>query len=192
MKVVATGSSALGIGAGSKESLAGRFERLTLTHWSSSAVFRAFGVEPEEAVEQDVRMKAYPGASELLGDLIRWAAYVRDAIVEPAIGRDILALATVRRPALLRQVFPVAASSPAQVVSLQKLQGQLQDRGALETIAHYLALLEGAYLIRGHYHGLATAHCEYGGLKSRLQKAVEILGVRQAKRVSRVRGKECL
>lgn len=30
----------------------------------------------------------------------RWAAYVRDAILEPAIGRDLLALAVVRRPAL--------------------------------------------------------------------------------------------
>jgi hypothetical protein len=72
---------------------------------------------------------------------------VRDAIVEPAIGRDILALAAVRRPALLRQVFAVAAASPAQVLSLQKLQGQLQARGALETIAHYLQLLEEAYVV---------------------------------------------
>lgn len=53
----------------------------------------------------------------------------------------------MRRPALLRQVFGVAASSPAQIVSLQKLQGQLQDAGALETIAHYLALLEEAFLV---------------------------------------------
>jgi uncharacterized protein len=145
--VVATGSSALGLGAGSKESLAGRFERLTLAHWSAAALSRAFSIDPEQAAEQVVRMGAYPGAFALSGDLPRWAAYVRDAIVEPAIGRDILALATVRRPALLRQVFAVAAASPAQVVSLQKLQGQLQDRGALETIAHYLALLEDAYLV---------------------------------------------
>jgi predicted AAA+ superfamily ATPase len=53
----------------------------------------------------------------------------------------------VRRPALLRQVFGVAASSPAQIVSLQKIQGQLQDVGALETVAHYLALLEEAFLV---------------------------------------------
>jgi predicted AAA+ superfamily ATPase len=72
---------------------------------------------------------------------------VRDAIVEPAIGRDMLALANVRRPALLRQVFMFAVSSPAQIVSLQKLQGQLQDPGALATIAHYLSLLQEAYLI---------------------------------------------
>jgi hypothetical protein len=72
---------------------------------------------------------------------------VRDAIVEPAIGRDIMALAAVRRPALLRQVFAVAAASPTEVVSLQKLQGRLHDRGALETIAHYLALLEEAHVV---------------------------------------------
>jgi uncharacterized protein len=59
----------------------------------------------------------------------------------------VLALDAVRRPALLRQVFAIAAGAPAQIISLQKLQGRLQDSRALETIAHYLALLEDAYLI---------------------------------------------
>jgi len=36
----------------------------------------------------------------------------------------------------------VSASGWKKIVSLQKIQGQLQDAGALETIAHYLALLE--------------------------------------------------
>lgn len=145
--IVATGSSALHLAAGSRESLAGRFERLTLTHWSVRSVAQAFGVPAEEAADLVVRMGSYPGAFSLRQDPARWSAYVRDAILEPAIGRDILALAAVRRPALLRQVFGVAASSPAQIVSLQKLQGQLQDAGALETIAHYLALLEEAFLV---------------------------------------------
>ncbi len=145
--VVATGSSALRLAAGSRESLAGRFERLTLAHWSAAALVEVFGIPPEEATDVLVRMGSYPGAFDLRSDRGRWAAYVREAIVEPAIGRDILALAAVRRPALLRQVFGVCASSPAQVVSLQKIQGQLQERGALETIAHYLALLEEAYLV---------------------------------------------
>ena len=145
--VVATGSSALRLARGSKESLAGRFERLTLAHWSASALAQTLGFMPDDAAELVVRMGAYPGAMELRDDMPRWVAYVRDAIVEPAIGRDILALAAVRRPALLRQIFAIAAASPAQIVSLQKLQGQLQDRGALETIAQYLHLLEEAYLV---------------------------------------------
>ncbi|HEX7478566.1 MAG TPA: DUF4143 domain-containing protein, partial [Polyangiales bacterium] len=145
--LVATGSSALHLAVGSRESLAGRFERLTLTHWSASSVAEVFDMKPTQAAELVVRMGSYPGAFSLRKDVKRWSAYVRDAILDPAIGRDILALATVRRPALLRQVFGVAVSSPAQIVSLQKIKGQLQDAGALETIAHYLALLEEAFLV---------------------------------------------
>ena len=145
--VVASGSSALHLTRGSRESLAGRFESLTLAHWSASSLVRAFKCKPREAAKMAVKMGTYPGAFPLRGDIPRWSSYVRDAILDPAIGRDLLALQPVRRPALLRQVFAVAASSPAQIVSLQMMQGQLQDAGALETIAHYLSLLEEAYLV---------------------------------------------
>ncbi len=145
--VVATGSSALPVATGSRESLAGRFERLTLSHWPAAAMAETFHLSPRAAAHDLVGFGSYPGAVELQKDFARWRAYVRDAIIEPAIGRDVLALGAVRRPALLRQVFAVAAASPAQIVSLQKLQGQLQDSGALETVAHYLALLQDAYLI---------------------------------------------
>src|SRR5262249_36722367 len=135
--VAATGSSALRFATGSHESLAGRFERLTLSHWPAKALAETFHLSPREAANDLVRFGSYPGAVEFQKDFVRWRAYVRDAIIEPAIGRDVLALGAVRRPALLRQVFAVAAASPAQIVSLQKLQGQLQDSGALETVAHY-------------------------------------------------------
>ena len=145
--VVATGSSALRVATGSRESLAGRFERLTLSHWPATSLATAFHLSPREAARNLVRFGSYPGAQEFEKDPARWRAYVRDAIIEPAIGRDVLAQGAVRRPALLRQVFAIAAGSPAQIVSLQKLQGQLQDSGALETVANYLALLEDAYLV---------------------------------------------
>jgi hypothetical protein len=145
--VVATGSSALRLATGSRESLAGRFERVTLSHWSASGLSQAFGLALEQSADRIVAEGAYPGAFALANDPKRWAAYVHAAILEPAIGRDILALGPVRKPALLRQVFAVCAASPAQIVSLQKLRGQLQDAGALETIAHYLALLEEAFLV---------------------------------------------
>ncbi|MBA0086317.1 MAG: ATP-binding protein [Acidobacteria bacterium Pan2503] len=145
--VVATGSSALRVATGSRESLAGRFERLTLSHWPAIGLADAFHLSPREAAHDLVRFGSYPGAVEFQRDFARWRAYVRDAIIGPAIGRDVLALGVVRRPALLRQVFAIAAALPAQIVSLQKMLGQLQDSGALETVAHYLALLQDAYLI---------------------------------------------
>jgi predicted AAA+ superfamily ATPase len=145
--VVATGSSALHLGRGSRETLAGRFERLLIPHWSAATLTRVFGLSPDEAVDTIVEWGGYPGAVALAADPARRRAYLRDAIIEPAIGRDLLAIHPVRRPALLRQVFALAARAPAQIVSIQKLQGQLLDKGALETIAHYLGLLEDAFLV---------------------------------------------
>ena len=145
--IVATGSSALRVTAGSRESLAGRFERITLCHWSASSLASIFHIPAQQAALSIVQFGSYPGAVALQNDPARWRAYLKDAIIEPAIGRDVLALGAVRRPGLLRQVFAVAVASPAQIVSLQKLQSQLQDKGALETVAHYLALLQDAYLV---------------------------------------------
>jgi len=127
--IVATGSSALHLAAGSRESVAGRYERLTLVHWSAEAVSRAFKLPPNEAAGLVVRMGSYPGALPLGKDVPRWTACVRDSILEPAIGRDLVALAAVRRPALLRQLFAVAAASPAQVVSLQQPRDSCRTRG---------------------------------------------------------------
>jgi uncharacterized protein len=156
--VIATGSTALRVASGSRESLAGRFERLTLSHWPAASLASAFHLSAQDAVLGLVRFGSYPGAVELERTPVRWRAYLRDAIIEPAIGRDILALGTVRRPALLRQVFAVAVGSPARIISLQKMQGQLQDSGALETVAHYLALLQDAYLIASLEKYAAQAH----------------------------------
>ena len=65
----------------------------------------AFHLPPQEAVEIFIKMGAYPGAFGYIHDFSRWKACVRDAIVETAIGRDIMSLAPIRKPALLRQVF---------------------------------------------------------------------------------------
>jgi uncharacterized protein len=145
--IIASGSSALRVTTGSRESLAGRFERMTLSHWSASSIARIFQMPMADAALHTVQFGSYPGAVPLQNDYRRWRAYLKDAIIEPAIGRDVLALGVIRRPALLRQVFAIAVGNPAQIISLQKLQGLLQDRGALETVAHYLSLLQDAYLV---------------------------------------------
>ncbi len=147
LHVVVCGSSSLSVGRGARESMAGRFERLRLLHWPASELVRHFDLDEDRALDVAVRSGTYPGAIRHLGEPDRWRQYVRDAIVEPALGRDLLAIETVRKPGLLRQVFAVAAGHPAEIISLQKLRGQLSDGGALETVAHYLHLLEEAYLV---------------------------------------------
>ncbi|MBI5211636.1 MAG: ATP-binding protein [Elusimicrobia bacterium] len=147
--LVLSGSSSLLVGQGLKETMAGRFEKLRISHWGASDLVSAFGIGSDEAVELLVRQGSYPGAVPLRDELLRWRDYLRDSIMEPAIGRDILMLEPVRKPALLRQVFYLCLEYPARIMALQKLAGEMQDKGALETIAHYLQVLEAAFLVAG-------------------------------------------
>lgn len=84
-----TGSSALRVATGSRESLAGRLERMVLSHWSAASLASAFHLSEREAALSLVQFGSYPGSVALNGDPARWRAYIRDAIIEPAIGRDL-------------------------------------------------------------------------------------------------------
>ena len=145
IKVIVAGSSALLVEKGLTETLAGRFELIRAEHWNYQEARHVFG----QSVAEFIEFGCYPGAAPLLADISRWGAYVRDAIVEPALGRDLLQLHPVGSPALLRQVFGAAVALPAQVLSLAKLQGTLQERGSLPTLQHYLRLLAQAFLVTG-------------------------------------------
>lgn len=189
--IVATGSPALHLAAGSRESLAGRFERITLTHWSAASIAEVFKVDRAKAADLVVRMGSYPGAFPLHEDVPRWSAYVRDAILEPAIGRDILALAAVRRPALLRQVFGVAASSPAQVVSLKKCAtsattAHRTSRSASWTVARgaAAATLDEVQATRRTAEGGASAHLDVTASRNRICTRTRP-GIRSAARPGR-------
>jgi predicted AAA+ superfamily ATPase len=55
----------------------------------------------------------------------------------------------VDKPALLRRLFLLACEYSGQVLSYQKMLGQLQEAGNTITLAHYLDLLKGAGLVAG-------------------------------------------
>ena len=91
----------------------------------------------------------YPGAAPLIHDEQRWASYVSDALIETTISKDVLQLAPVQKPALLRRVLDLACAYSGQMLSYQKMLGQLDDAGNTTTLAHYLDLLEGAGMACG-------------------------------------------
>lgn len=55
----------------------------------------------------------------------------------------------VLKPALLRRLFQLGCDYSGQILSYNKMLGQLQDAGNTTTLAHYLDLLGGAGLISG-------------------------------------------
>ena len=86
IKVILLGSSRLLIQKGLTESLAGRFEKTYLGHWSFDEMQKAFGW----SLEQYIYYGGYPGSAPLITDEKRWKSYVLDALIEASISKDIL------------------------------------------------------------------------------------------------------
>lgn len=145
LKVVLLGSSRLLLKKGLSESLAGRFELIRLGHWSYHEMHEAFGM----TLDQFIYFGGYPGAAPLVEDEKRWRKYIKDSLVTPSIEKDVLMTATIYKPALMKQLFELGCSYSAEMLSLTKLMGQLQDAGNVTTLAAYLELLDQCTLLKG-------------------------------------------
>lgn len=145
IKVIVSGSSRLLLQHKMGESLMGRYQVLTIPHWSYAEMNEAFGL----TLEQYIYFGGYPGSVSLMDDEYQWCNYINLAFIEPAISQDILMLSPVTKPALLRQTFDLGCLYSAEILSLQKMTGQLQDSGNVTTIANYLSLLSEANLVAG-------------------------------------------
>ena len=152
LHVVLLGSAPLLMQRGMTESLAGRFESIRLTHWSYAEMSEAFGF----SLPQYFYFGGYPGAAPFAPEQARWRDYITGTLVEPNIERDILALERVDKPALLKRLFDLSAEFSSEILSYNKMLGQLADAGNTTTLARYLTLLEQAGLVAGllNYEGL--------------------------------------
>lgn len=183
LHILALGSSPLLIESGLSESLAGRFEIIPITHWSFNEMQQAFGW----TVEQYVFFGGYPGSASLIKDFGRWSRYIIDSLIETTISRDILLMKRVDKPALLRRLFELGCQYSGQILSYQKMLGQLQDAGNTTTLAHYLQLLEGAGLLAGlqQYAGQKVrqraSSPKFIVMNTALMTAINQIGFRQAK-----------
>ncbi|TLY60483.1 MAG: ATP-binding protein [Gammaproteobacteria bacterium] len=142
---VLLGSSALLVQKGATESLAGRFFLHRCPHWSWPECRAAF----RWSWQQWVYFGGYPGAAALAREEPAWKRYIADSLIETVLSRDVLQLQPITKPTLLRHLFALAATYPAQMLSYNKMLGQLQDAGNTTTLAAYLRLLETAYLVSG-------------------------------------------
>ncbi len=145
LQVVILGSSPLLVQHGLTESLAGRFEIIHVTHWSFAEMRDAFDWD----LDHYLFYGGYPGAADLIKEPQRWSHYIIESLIETTISRDILLMKRIDKPALLRRLFELGSNYSGQVLSYQKMLGQLQDAGNTTTLAHYLSLLQGTGLIMG-------------------------------------------
>ena len=145
LKVVLLGSSRLLIQQGLSESLAGRFESIFAGHWTYSEMYNAFGLTED----QYVWFGGYPGGAMLADQEDRWKQYIHESLIETSISKDILMLTRVDKPALMKRLFELGCAFSGQILSYNKIMGQLSDAGNTTTLAHYLNLLDTAGLLKG-------------------------------------------
>lgn len=145
LRVIILGSAPLLMQGGLTESLTGRFETIPIKHWSFAEMSRAF----DFSIERYIYFGGYPGPALLLPDHRRWSHYVETSILEPTVERDVLAMQRIHKPALLRRLLRLGAGFSGQILSYNKMLGQLHDAGNATTLARYLQLLAGAGLLCG-------------------------------------------
>lgn len=145
IRLLVLGSSALLLQEGLSESLAGRFFLNRCMHWSFYEMSTAFGWD----MKKWLFYGGYPGTAIFADEEDQWKRYVADSLVETVLARDVLQMQRIAKPALLRHLFALSTAFPAQILSYNKMLGQLQDAGNTTTLAGYLRLLQTAFLITG-------------------------------------------
>lgn len=145
IRLLALGSSALLLQEGLTESLTGRFFLTRCPHWSFSECSSAFGWD----LQTWLYFGGYPGAAVFVHNEHQWKQYITDSLIETVLARGVLQMQKITKPALLRHLFALSATFPARIFSYNKMLGQLQDAGNTTTLAHYLRLLESAFLVSG-------------------------------------------
>ncbi len=145
LRVVIAGSSPMTMQQGLGESLAGRFETIPVAPWSFPEMAAAFGFDADRYIFYG----GYPGAAPHTGTPPIWRDYVRRAIADASIERDVLAMTRVDRPALLTRLFWLSSRMSGQIVAYNKMLGQLRDAGNTTTLARYLDLLRRVGLLAG-------------------------------------------
>lgn len=143
MRVCLLGSSSLLIEKGLSESLTGRFETNYFPHWTFGECQKCFSI----SLKDYVHIGGYPKSYDFKDEPERLNEYLQNSIIEPTLGRDILLLHSVDKPALLRQLFWYVSRLPSQIVSYEKILNHLQGTGHSATLVHYAELLSQALLV---------------------------------------------
>ncbi len=159
VKIVISGSEALFLRRGSRETLAGRMFEFKVEPLSFGEYLAFTGVESKpvdlharelsRAFDEFLPTQGFP---ELVGtrDSIVFRKYLRESIVEKVLFRDLPTLVGVRDAPLLESLLNVLMEEPGQLVDLAELAGEMGV--SRQTLAGYLRYLEESFLLRKLYN----------------------------------------
>ena len=154
VRVIVSGSAPWSMLTGLNESMTGRFFPVQVHHWSPKEMAEVF----EFSIDEHFFFGGYPGAASFQSDIQAWRNYIQHAIVAPTIERDIVALTRVDKRSLMRRLMDLVPHYSGQILSYEKMVGQIQEVGNTTTLARYLDLLSDAGLVTGLGNYSAKPH----------------------------------
>jgi len=132
-----------------------------IPHWDQQECFQRHGLRM--SIESFFLMGGYPGALvNREQETFRWGSYLRDAILEAVLGKDLLSMFPVQKHELLRKAFGLACAHAGEVVSYYQLAQELPEAGNAITITRYFQGLKDAFLLfpLPRWHGNETRENE--------------------------------
>jgi len=143
MRLILLGSSSPDLKLHPGESLAGRFERTYIPHWSYQELKASF----EFDLDKFLLYGGYPGSASYVDEFERWIAYMSDSILKPALD-DIQSARPVRNVTELKRVFDALCKRAGADTSYRDLLSEIQSHGNTDTIKHFIDLYEKVYLFK--------------------------------------------
>lgn len=145
LRVVILGSAPFAVQRGLTEGMTGRFEVISVPHWSFPEMEEAFGFD----LPQFLFFGGFPGAAGLIGDRERWAEAIRRAYIEPTIQRDLIAMARIEKHSVLADLLHLGSRYSGQIASYTKLKQLISEVGNTTTLARHLDLLRDVGAVAG-------------------------------------------
>jgi len=162
LHIVILGSAVWQMLIGRNESLTGRFREIKVMHWSFPEMDQITNL----TTEQFIYYGGYPASLPMDKKESRhdyWYEYVIKTILGTVVGRDILSLQQIKKPALMRQLIEITPAYSGQIMAYNKLLGHLQGKDNAITVKHYLNLLSDAGLITALSRYTPTPHLRMTG-----------------------------
>ena len=154
-KIIISGSESLFIRKKSKESLAGRMfefkvEPLTFKEFLS---FKGLNLKPTGLYEKELlrifeEFMFSGGFPELVDmkdkDFIK--NYIREAVVEKILFRDIPLIYPIRDVSILESIFKIISGNPGQIIEINRLASEVGL--SRRVVSLYISYLENSFLIK--------------------------------------------
>ena len=138
LRVVILGSAPFAVQRGLTEGMTGRFEVISVPHWSFPEMEDAFGFD----LPQFLFFGGFPGPANLIGDEERWREAIQLGYIEPTLTRDLIAMARIHKQTVLAEILSVGSRLSGQIVTYAELAELIADAGNTTTVAAQLDLLQ--------------------------------------------------